>query len=130
MELRLNELDPYQRTEYQKLINENKELIMEYNLKQRDLEELNNRLANAETRLRMDSQKLKGQLFKTQLAELETKRGDLEIQLNEANLSYPEARDRILARMKEDNNTIATVEKRIKEVKRNIEIYEKKLREL
>ena len=101
---------------------------MEYNLKQRDLEELNNRLANAETRLRMDSQKLKGQLFKTQLAELETKRGDLEIQLNEANLSYPEARDRILARMKEDNNTIASVEKRIKEVKRNIEMYEKKLR--
>lgn len=70
MELRLNELDPYQRSDYQKLINENKELIAEYNVKQRDLEDLNNRLSNAETRLRMDSQKLKGQLFKTQLAEL------------------------------------------------------------
>ena len=77
MELRLNELDPYQRTEYQKLINENKDLINEYNIKQRDLEELNNRLSNAEARLKMDSQKLKGQLFKTQLGELETKKDDL-----------------------------------------------------
>lgn len=34
MELRLNELDPYQRTEYQKLIAENSELINEYNSKQ------------------------------------------------------------------------------------------------
>lgn len=112
MELRLNELDPYQRSEYQKLINENKELIAEYNVRQRDLEELNSRLATAEARLRMDSQKLKGQLLKEQIADLEGKKGDLEIQLNEANLSIPEARDRILARMKEDNTTIATTEKR------------------
>lgn len=68
----------------------------------------------------MDSQKLKGQLFKNQLSELEIKKGDLEIQLNEANLSIPEARDKILNRMKEDNITIAGIEKRIKEVKKNI----------
>jgi len=47
MELRLNELDPYQRTEYQKLINENNELISEYNSKQVAMEELLNKLANA-----------------------------------------------------------------------------------
>jgi intraflagellar transport protein 74 len=55
---------------------------------------------------------------------------DLEIQLNEANLSIPEARDRILARMKEDNATIATTEKRSREVKKNIEMCEKRLREI
>lgn len=130
MELRLNELDPSQRSEYQKLINENKDLIAEYNVRQRDLEELNSRLATAEARLRMDSQKLKGQLLKNQIGELEGKKGDLEIQLNEANLSIPEARDRILARMKEDNTTIATTEKRSREVKKNIEMCEKRLREL
>ena len=32
--------------------------------------------------------------------------------------------------MKEDNSTIAGIEKRTKEVKKNIEVYEKKLREL
>jgi intraflagellar transport protein 74 len=52
----------------------------------------------------------------------------LEIQLNEANLSIPEARDRILARMKEDNNTITATEKRSREIKKNIEMCEKRLR--
>lgn len=32
--------------------------------------------------------------------------------------------------MKEDNASIANMEKRIKEVKKNIDIYEKKLRDL
>lgn len=47
MELRLNELDPYQRTEYQKLINENTDLINEYNAKQGAMDELLKKLANA-----------------------------------------------------------------------------------
>jgi intraflagellar transport protein 74 len=70
MELRLNELDPYQRSEYQKLISENTELINEYNNKQGAMEELLNKLAIAENKLRMDSQKLKGQLLKDQIADL------------------------------------------------------------
>lgn len=70
MELRLNELDPYQRAEYQRLISENNDLINEYNSKQGMMEELLNKLAVAENRLRMDSQKLKGQLLKDQINEL------------------------------------------------------------
>lgn len=112
MELRLNELDPYQRSEYQKLISENTELINEYNSKQGAMEELLNRLAVSENKLRMDSQKLKGQLLKDQIVDLEAKKMDYEIQLNEANLSIPEARDRILSRMKEDNGLIGNMEKR------------------
>ena len=95
-----------------------------------ELDEINQKLAIAENRLRMDSQKLKGQLLKEQIVELERKKADYEIQLNEANLSFPEARDRLLARMKEDNNFIVTNEKRVKEIKKNIDNYEKKLREL
>ena len=64
----MNELDPYQRTEYQKLINENTELINLYNQKQGAMEELLNRLTGAENRLKMDSQKLKGYLHKDQIA--------------------------------------------------------------
>jgi len=78
----------------------------------------------------MDSQKLKGQLLKEQISELDRKKNDLEIQLNESNLSFPEARDRLLARIKEDNNFITNTDKRIKEIKKNIENYEKKMREL
>ncbi len=87
-------------------------MIAEHGEKQRQMEELLNRLANAENKLRMDSQKLKEQLLRDQIQELETKKTDYEIQLNEANLSIPEARDRILARMKEDNATVTQMEKR------------------
>ncbi len=50
--------------------------------------------------------------------------------MNEANLSFPEARDRLLARIKEDNNFISNNEKRVREIRKNIDNYEKKLREL
>ena len=109
MELRLNELDPVQRTEYQRLMNENNDLINEYQKKQVAMEELLGKLAHAENKLRMDNQKLKGQLLKEQIQDLETRKMDYEIQLNEAGLSIPEARDRILARMKEDNQAITNM---------------------
>ena len=64
MDLRLNELDPSQRGEYQRLMSENNELIAEYNQKQNAMEDLLNRLANSENRLKMDNQKLKGQILK------------------------------------------------------------------
>jgi intraflagellar transport protein 74 len=104
--------------------------MSEYSKKQAAMEELLGKLANAENRLRMDNQKLKGQLLKDQIQDLETKKMDYEIQLNEAGLSIPEARDRILARMKEDNQAIVNMEKSIKDSKKNIDIYEKRLREL
>ena len=61
---------------------------------------------------------------------MESKKSDLELQLNEANLSFPEARDRLLNRIKEDNAFITNTDKRIKEVRRNVDNYEKKIREL
>ena len=67
MDLRLNELDPSQRGEYQRLMTENNDLISEYNQKQNAMEDLLNRLANAENRLKMDNQKLKGQILKDQI---------------------------------------------------------------
>lgn len=47
MDLRLNELDPSQRGEYQRLMSENNELINEYNQKQNAMEDLLNRLASS-----------------------------------------------------------------------------------
>lgn len=53
------------------------------------MEDLLNRLASSENRLKMDNQKLKGQILKEQIEELETKKTDYAIQLNEAGLSVP-----------------------------------------
>lgn len=107
-ELKINELDPEQKSEYEALIQENRQLVHDINNKRVELDEVNSKLSMAENRLRMDSQKLKGHLLKDQITELESKKADLEIQLNEANLSFPEARDRLLARIKDDNNFITT----------------------
>lgn len=62
--------------------------------------------------------------------EAENKKQDLELQLNEASLSFPEARDRLLNKIKVDNASISDTDKRIRDVRKNIEYYEKKLREL
>ena len=45
-------------------------------------------------------------------------------------MSFPEARDRLLAKVKEDNNFIMNTDKRIKELKKIIENYERQLREM
>lgn len=42
---------------------------------------------------------------------MESKKSDLELQLNESNLSFPEARDRLLAKIKEDNANISNTDK-------------------
>lgn len=128
--MKLQELDHDQRQEYQSLIVENKNLNNEINNQRGQLEEISARIQQAENRLRMDNQKLKGQHLKDQIAETESKRSDLELQLNESNLTFPEARDRLLAKIKEDNTFISNTDKRIKEIRRNIENYEKKMREL
>ncbi|CAK72779.1 unnamed protein product (macronuclear) [Paramecium tetraurelia] len=124
-DMKLQELDPEQRNEYMSLINENKSLQQEINNQKAELEELNARMQNADNRLRMDAQKLKGQMLKEQINEMDSKKNDLE-----SNLTFPEARDRLLNKIKDDNAFIQNSEKRVREIRRNIENYEKRLREL
>lgn len=83
-----------------------------------------------ENRLRMDTHKLKGQMLREQISELDRKKNDLELQLNEANLPFDQARDRLLNRIKSDNAEIQNTEKRIRDVKKNTDNYEKRKREL
>ena len=47
MEMRLKELDPYKRSEYQRLMSENNDLMTEYSKKQNQMEELLSKLANS-----------------------------------------------------------------------------------
>ena len=51
-ESKLNELDPEQRNEYERLKEENNGLINEINNNRQTLEEVNSRLAHADARLR------------------------------------------------------------------------------
>lgn len=129
-EMKINELDPDQRSEYENLVKENRVLIQNINSQRHELEEINAALGQADARLRLDHNKQKFVQLKEQTAELTRKKEDLEVQTNENNLSFPEARDRLLAKVKEDNSVIQNTEKRIREVKKMIENYERQLREM
>lgn len=48
---------------------------------------------------------------------------DLELQTNEMNLPFPEARERLMNRIKQDNAEIKQQEKDIAEIKKIIETY-------
>lgn len=48
---------------------------------------------------------------------------DLELQTNEMNLPFPEARERLMNRIKQDNAEIKQQEKDITEIKKIIETY-------
>ncbi|KAL4506805.1 hypothetical protein ABPG72_001226 [Tetrahymena utriculariae] len=129
-EQKITELDPEQRQEYENLLQENRQLNNDINVQRNELEEINIKLQQTESRLNIDSQKLKGKYLKEQIVELERKREDLELQLNEANLSFPEARDKLKARVAEDNALLSQTEKRTKEIQKNIDNYEKRIREI
>ncbi|KRX09335.1 hypothetical protein PPERSA_09219 [Pseudocohnilembus persalinus] len=127
---KISELLPEQRQEYENLIQESKDLQVQIQNSRQDLDDINQKVVYCENKLRMDSHKLKGQILREQIEELERKSNDLELQLNEANLPFDQARDRLLNRIKEDNQYITNTEKRIREIRKGIDNYEKRLREL
>lgn len=49
---------------------------------------------------------------------------DLELQTNEMNLPFPEARERLLNRIKQDNAEIKQCEKDISDIRKIIETYQ------
>ena len=48
---------------------------------------------------------------------------DLELQTNELNLPFPEARERLLNRIKQDNAEIKQVEKDVTDMRKMIDTY-------
>ena len=77
-EARLNDLDPEQRNEYEKLKEENNMLTQEINNSRNELEEVNTRLVQAETRLRQDTLKQRAQHLKEERTQLMKKKEDFE----------------------------------------------------
>jgi len=51
--MKLNELDPEQRAEYEDLVNENRVLIQNINAQRNQLDDINGALGQAEARLRV-----------------------------------------------------------------------------
>lgn len=129
-ESKLNDLDPEQRNEYEKLKEENAALQAEINANRTQLEETNSRLIQAEGRLKQDTLKQRAQHLKEERAALGKRKEDLELQTNEMNLPFPEARERLLNRIKQDNAEIKQLEKDVGDVRKIIETYQRNIKEI
>lgn len=129
-ESKLNDLDPEQRNEYERLKEENGGLNADINRCRTDLEEVNSRLIQAESRLKQDTLKQRAQHLKEERAALLKRKDDLELQTNEMNLPFPEARERLLNRIKQDNAEIKQLEKDVSDVRKMIETYQRNIKEI
>lgn len=54
----------------------------------------------------------------------------MELQTNEMNLPFPEARERLMNRIKQDNAEIKQQEKEVQEMRKIIETYQKHVKEI
>ncbi len=99
-------MDPEQRNEYEKLKSDNNQLLTQINTSRNELEEVNARLGQAENRLKADTLKQRAQHLRDEKHHLSKRKEDLELQTNEMNLPFPEARERLMNRIKEDNAQI------------------------
>jgi intraflagellar transport protein 74 len=129
-ESKLNDLDPEQRNEYEKLKEENGGLGQEINRNRSELEEVNSRLIQAEGRLKQDTLKQRAQHLKEEKTQLLKRKEDLELQTNEMNLPFPEARERLLNRIKQDNAEIKQLEKDVGDTHKILETYKRNIKEI
>ena len=87
-------------------------------------------MLQADAALRTDVLKQKAHQLREQKQALLRKKGDLEMQTNELNLSFPEARERLLNRVKSDNAEIKELESRTTELKKASANYKKQVEEM
>jgi len=129
-EARLNDLDPEQRNEYEKLKQDNNQLTNEIGLQRQELEEVTQRLQAAENRLKQDSFKQRAQHLREEKTALLKRKEDLELQSNELNLPFPEARERFMNRIKQDNAEIKQQDKEISDLRKMIDNYNRNIKEI
>lgn len=91
---------------------------------------MNYKVSSLDTKLKMDQKRTKVFNLKQQIEEFETKKDDLEIRCNEANMPIPELRERLLEKMKEDGKKIQEIESRTRELRRAVNQMRRRLRDL
>jgi intraflagellar transport protein 74 len=68
--------------------------------------------------------------LKEERVNLIKRKEDLELQTNELNLPFTEARERLLNRIKQDNAEIKQAEKDINDIRKIIETYQRNIKEI
>ena len=129
-EQRLSELDPEKRNQYERNKQENAYYMNEVNQMRSELEKVNNQLAKSDEELRQDNLRQRAHHLKRERGNLLRKKEELELLNNESNLPFPEARERLINRIKQDNAEVIQVDKTIDELRKLIDTYQRNIEEL
>lgn len=95
-----------------------------------ELDNVNALLAKADAQLKSDTLRQRSHHLKKERGNLLKKKEELELQTNESNLSFPEARERLIQRIKQDNAEVLQLEKLIADYRKTVETYERNIKEL
>lgn len=68
--------------------------------------------------------------MKEEKGQLTKRKDDLELQTNEMNLPFPEARERLLNRIKQDNAEIKQGEKDVADMRKITETYQRNIKDI
>lgn len=128
-EKRLNDLDPYQRQEYEGLMHENNNLQNEINKKRQEIEEYSYNIQHMDQRLKLDVQRQKTKLLKEERSETIQKNEELKMQVGELNLPLDDLKEKFVTKIKTDTDNIKEMENRAKDLKRMIDTYSRQLME-
>lgn len=128
--MKLNDLDPFQKQDYDKLLQQKQAGNGQLDQGYMNLEDIQKRIFMAESELRSDPNKLKAHQLREAEKVLKEKNQELQSQLEENSLSFPEQRDRIQTKIKQYKIQVQDMEKRHREVQKILDNKEKTLREL
>jgi chromosome segregation ATPase len=129
-EEKLNDLDPDQKKAYDAYKEENNKYQESANQAREEIEDINAKLSKVESLLKGDTIKQQAQALREEKNKLLQRKEGLELQTNEMNLPFNEARDRLLNKTKEDQQEIKQLEQKVGEFNKIIDTQTKQLKDL
>ena len=129
-ESRINSLPPALIAEYRTLTAENHAMTNEANNAQNELENINNQIEHMEMQLKQDRIRDEYALLEKRLNYLRKERNGLEEELANSRLDPAEAREKLLAKVKEDNIRVQNLDKQIKATEEIIQQRKKAIAEV
>jgi intraflagellar transport protein 74 len=122
-EKKLNELAPEKRQRYQQLSEQNSRLLDRLGRQQEEYDALCRSLAQFEVELNREPLKHRMFQLEQQRTQLRQRKGELDEDTGGRPLSVPEVREKLLQKVKEDNALIATLDRQMEELQKQISKY-------
>lgn len=130
LEQKLMDLEPDQQIEYEQLREENVGLVKRIHELREEITRLNVDIIEGEKFLRNNPNKKEAHKLKDQIIQLNRKKEQLQLQLNDSGLSIEEWKEKLMMQYKQDSEEKAVIDKKISEIKKIVESYKKSINDL